>query len=58
MFAFFFIQRPIFAWVIALGILLAGLLTLRVLPIEQYPDVAPPSLQISRRISGRRCEDA
>jgi multidrug efflux pump len=47
MFAFFFIQRPIFAWVIALGILLAGLLTLRVLPIEQYPDVAPPSLQIS-----------
>ena len=47
MFALFFIQRPIFAWVIALSILLAGLLTLRVLPIEQYPDVAPPSLQIS-----------
>jgi len=47
MFAFFFIRRPIFAWVIALGILLAGLLTLRVLPIEQYPEVAPPSLQIS-----------
>jgi multidrug efflux pump len=47
MFARFFIDRPIFAWVIALGILLAGLLTLRVLPIEQYPDVAPPSLQIS-----------
>ena len=47
MFANFFIHRPIFAWVIALGIVLAGLLTLRVLPIEQYPDVAPPSLQIS-----------
>ncbi len=47
MFANFFIRRPIFAWVIALGILMAGLLTLRVLPIEQYPDVAPPSLQIS-----------
>lgn len=47
MFASFFINRPIFAWVIALAILLAGLLALRVLPIEQYPDVAPPSLQIS-----------
>ena len=47
MFANFFINRPIFAWVIALAILLAGLLALRVLPVEQYPDVAPPSLQIS-----------
>ena len=43
----FFIDRPVFAWVIALGILLAGVLALRALPIEQYPDVAPPSLQIS-----------
>jgi multidrug efflux pump len=47
MFAQFFINRPIFAWVIALAILLAGILAIRVLPIEQYPDVAPPSLQIS-----------
>ncbi len=47
MFANFFINRPVFAWVIALGILLSGLLALRALPIEQYPDVAPPSLQIS-----------
>ena len=47
MFARFFIDRPIFAWVIALAILLAGVLALRVLPIEQYPNVAPPSLQIS-----------
>lgn len=43
----FFIDRPIFAWVIALGILLVGLLALRSLPIEQYPDIAPPSLTIS-----------
>jgi multidrug efflux pump len=43
----YFIDRPIFAWVIALGILLSGFIALRQLPIEQYPDVAPPSLSIS-----------
>ncbi len=43
----FFIDRPIFAWVIALCILLAGFIALRSLPIEQYPNVAPPSLTIS-----------
>ena len=48
----FFIDRPIFAWVVALCILLAGLLTLRVLPIEQYPSVAPPSLTISATYPG------
>ncbi|MFS0735536.1 efflux RND transporter permease subunit [Sphingomonas sp. 1P06PA] len=43
----FFIDRPVFAWVIALGIALAGFIALRGLPIEQYPSVAPPSLSIS-----------
>ncbi|WP_129645380.1 efflux RND transporter permease subunit [Peristeroidobacter agariperforans] len=43
----FFIDRPIFSWVIALGILLAGALALRSLPIEQYPAIAPPSLTIN-----------
>ncbi|MBI1402284.1 MAG: multidrug efflux RND transporter permease subunit [Porphyrobacter sp.] len=43
----FFIERPIFAWVIAIGILLAGIIALRALPVEQYPSVAPPSLAIS-----------
>ena len=43
----YFIDRPIFAWVIALGILLSGFIALRELPVEQYPDVAPPSLSIS-----------
>lgn len=43
----FFIHRPVFAWVIALGILLGGLLALRSLPVEQYPDIAPPSLALS-----------
>ncbi|OYY96000.1 MAG: multidrug efflux RND transporter permease subunit [Hydrogenophilales bacterium 28-61-23] len=43
----FFIDRPIFAWVIALAILLAGVLALPKLPIAQYPDVAPPALAIT-----------
>lgn len=45
--AHFFINRPIFAWVIAFAILLSGFIALRSLPIEQYPEVAPPSLTIS-----------
>ncbi|HWJ68600.1 MAG TPA: efflux RND transporter permease subunit [Sphingobium sp.] len=48
----FFIDRPIFAWVVALCIVLAGVLTLRALPIEQYPTVAPPSLTISATYPG------
>jgi multidrug efflux pump len=43
----FFIDRPIFSWVIALAIILAGGLALLSLPIEQYPSIAPPSLAIS-----------
>ncbi|HEX8467028.1 MAG TPA: efflux RND transporter permease subunit [Allosphingosinicella sp.] len=45
--ASFFIDRPIFAWVIALAIALAGLLAVRGLPIEQYPTIAPPSITIN-----------
>jgi multidrug efflux pump len=48
----FFIDRPVFAWVIALGILLAGIIALRALPIEQYPTIAPPSLTISATYPG------
>ncbi|HUW26701.1 MAG TPA: efflux RND transporter permease subunit [Gallionella sp.] len=47
MLAKFFIDRPIFAWVIALIILLAGVLALRGLPVAQYPAVAPPALSVS-----------
>ncbi|RYZ66024.1 MAG: multidrug efflux RND transporter permease subunit, partial [Proteobacteria bacterium] len=43
----FFIDRPIFAWVISLGIILAGILSLKFLPIEQYPDIAPPTVEIT-----------
>lgn len=43
----FFIDRPIFAWVIAIIIMLAGTLSVLKLPIEQYPSVAPPSIRIT-----------
>jgi len=43
----FFIQRPIFAWVIAIVIMLAGLLAIQALPVSQYPDIAPPTIQIN-----------
>ncbi|MNF22161.1 Multidrug resistance protein MexB [compost metagenome] len=42
----FFIERPVFAWVIALFILLAGALAIPQLPVAQYPDVAPPQVEI------------
>ncbi|WP_410497758.1 efflux RND transporter permease subunit [Chitinibacter sp. S2-10] len=43
----FFIDRPIFAWVISLIIMLAGILAIRTLPVSQYPKIAPPSITIS-----------
>lgn len=48
----FFITRPIFAWVIALSILLAGALALTKLPVSQYPEVAPPALTITTNYPG------
>ncbi len=42
----FFIDRPVFAWVVALFILLAGALAIPQLPVAQYPDVAPPQIEI------------
>ncbi|WP_312935341.1 efflux RND transporter permease subunit [Pseudomonas sp.] len=42
----FFIDRPIFAWVVALFILLAGALAIPKLPVAQYPNVAPPQIEI------------
>jgi multidrug efflux pump len=43
----FFINRPIFAWVIAIMIMLAGLLSIRTLPVSQYPPIAPPQITIN-----------
>jgi multidrug efflux pump len=48
----FFIDRPIFAWVIAIIIMLAGLLSIRTLPISQYPQIAPPAVSISATYPG------
>lgn len=48
----FFIHRPIFAWVIALVIMLAGILTLTKMPIAQYPTIAPPTVTISATYPG------
>lgn len=48
----FFIDRPIFAWVIALIIMLAGVLSLRSLPVSQYPNIAPPTVVISANYPG------
>ncbi len=48
----FFIDRPIFAWVIALVIMLAGSLSIMDLPIEQYPTIAPPAVAISASYPG------
>lgn len=43
----FFINRPIFAWVIAIIIMLAGLLAIQTLPVSQYPAIAPPAVAIN-----------
>ena len=48
----FFIHRPIFAWVIALVIMLAGIITLTKMPVAQYPTIAPPSVTISATYPG------
>ncbi|WP_368570899.1 efflux RND transporter permease subunit [Acinetobacter haemolyticus] len=48
----FFIHRPIFAWVIALVIMLAGIITLTKMPVAQYPTIAPPTVTISATYPG------
>ncbi|MGB5445928.1 MAG: efflux RND transporter permease subunit, partial [Psychromonas sp.] len=48
----FFINRPIFAWVIAIVIMLSGIASIINLPVAQYPTVAPPSIKISASYPG------
>src|SRR5215469_9238969 len=48
----FFIDRPIFAWVVALIIMLFGIVSITRLPISRYPNVAPPTVQISASYPG------
>ncbi|MHA6717964.1 efflux RND transporter permease subunit [Sphingomonas sp. RS6] len=48
----YFIDRPIFAWVIAIIIMLAGILAIRSLPIAQFPAIAPPAVSITATYPG------
>src|ERR1700733_2294121 len=48
----FFIDRPVFAWVIAIVIMVGGLFAIRILPVEQYPRIAPPSVVINAYYPG------
>ena len=52
----FFIERPIFAWVIAIFIMVVGAVSITQLPIAQYPAVAPPTIQISTAYPGATAE--
>jgi len=52
----FFIDRPIFAWVIAIFIILMGLVSYQQIPVAQYPQVAPPSVEISVTYPGASAE--
>lgn len=51
-----FIERPIFAWVLAIIVMLGGLGALRLLPIEQYPDIAPTQVNIRASYPGASAE--
>ncbi|GAB3681295.1 efflux RND transporter permease subunit [Salinisphaera aquimarina] len=53
----FFIDRPVFATVIAIVITIAGIISMRTLPISQYPDVVPPEVVVSANYPGASAED-
>ncbi len=52
----FFLNRPVFAWVIAIAMMAAGLLAINSLPISQYPPIAPPSISITAYYPGGSAE--
>ncbi len=52
----FFIHRPIFAWVIAIIIMLIGVISVRGLPVEQYPQIAPPTVSVRATYPGADAE--
>lgn len=52
----FFIDRPIFAWVLAIVVMIAGALSLKTLPISQYPNIAAPAVSISVTYPGASAE--
>lgn len=52
----FFINRPVFAWVIAILIMLAGILAIKSLSINQYPNIAPPAISVNITYPGASAE--
>ena len=56
MFSKFFIDRPIFATVLALLLVFAGILTVKTLPVAQYPDITPPTVMVSADYPGADAE--
>ncbi|WP_353234605.1 efflux RND transporter permease subunit [Diaphorobacter ruginosibacter] len=52
----FFIDRPVFAWVLSIVIMLAGAMSIWTLPLEQYPDIAPPRVTINTTYTGASAE--
>jgi hydrophobe/amphiphile efflux-1 (HAE1) family protein len=52
----FFINRPVFAWVLSIVIMLAGAMSVFTLPLEQYPDIAPPRVTINTIYTGASAE--
>ena len=56
MFARFFIDRPVFAWVISIIIMLTGIASIMSLPVAQYPTIAPPVISVSTSYTGADAE--
>src|SRR6058998_1512449 len=52
----FFINRPIFAWVVSILIMVLGSLAITQLPVAQYPSVAPPSISVTANYAGASAE--
>lgn len=52
----FFLERPVFAWVLAIVTLLAGAISIALLPIQRYPTVAPPAVQVEAQYPGASAE--
>jgi HAE1 family hydrophobic/amphiphilic exporter-1 len=52
----FFLKRPVFAWVIAIILMVAGALAIHILPVSQYPPIAPPSIAITAFYAGASAE--
>ncbi len=56
MLARFFVYRPIFAWVISIVIMISGIASINMLSLEQYPDIAPPRINIGTTYTGASAE--